>query len=91
MFQTSLDILDKLCISSSCITSPSFVKVSNIACHRSIQTSNSSLTLLDGGSLATHSSQDAGRHSQVMSNHKRCHQGCFGWVPDAQGSVIAGI
>ena len=44
--------------------------------------------MLDGGSLAFHSSQDVGRQSLVVSHHKRSHHGCFG-RPCAQGSVIS--
>ena len=56
-FQSSLDISSELCIISSCISSPSSVQVSSRTCHKLIQTSNSNYTLLDGGSLATHSPQ----------------------------------
>ena len=44
--------------------------------------------MLDGGSLASHQSHHVGRHSSVVSCHKRSHCGCFG-QPGAQGSVIS--
>ena len=40
--------------------------------------------MLDGGSLASHSSQHAGRCSLVVPFSKRSHHGCFG-RPGAQG------
>ena len=43
--------------------------------------------MLDGGSLASYSSQHVGRHSLVLSHHKRSHCGGFG-RPCAQGSAI---
>ena len=45
-------------------------------------------SMLDGGSLASHSSQHAGRHSSVVSHHKRSHHGCFS-RPGTQGSAIS--
>ena len=45
-------------------------------------------TMLDGGSLAPHSSQHVGRCSSVVPHHKRSHHGCFG-RPGAQGSAIS--
>ena len=44
--------------------------------------------MLDGGSLASHSSQHVGRHSSAVSHCKRSHHGCFG-RPSAQGSAIS--
>ena len=44
--------------------------------------------MLDGGSLAPHSSQHVGRHSLVVSHHKRSHHGCFS-RPGVQASVIS--
>ena len=44
--------------------------------------------MLDGGSLASHHSQHAGRCSLAASHHKRSHHGCFS-RPGAQGSVIS--
>ena len=55
-FQPSMALSGELYIFSSCISSPSFVKVSGRTCDRSIQTSNSNHSLLEGGSLAGHSS-----------------------------------
>ena len=43
----SLDVSGKLCLSSSCISSSSSVKISGRTCHRSIQTSDSSDTMLE--------------------------------------------
>ena len=45
-------------------------------------------TMLDGGSLASHSSQHVGRHSSAVSHHKKSHSGCFS-RPGAQGSSIS--
>ena len=61
--QMSLDISGKLCVSSSCINSSSSVQVSGRTCQRSTQTFDSGGTMLDGGSLASHSFQHVGRHS----------------------------
>ena len=66
----------------------STVHVSDGTCHRSIQTFDSSGTMLDGGSLASHSSQHVGRYSSVLSCGKGSHHGCFD-RPCAQGSVIS--
>ena len=44
--------------------------------------------MLDGFSLAPHSCQHVGRHSLVVSYHKRSLCGCFG-RPFAQGSAIS--
>ena len=44
--------------------------------------------MLDGGSLASNSSQHAGRCSLVVPSCKRSHHGCFS-RPGAQGSVIS--
>ena len=46
----------QLCVSSSCISSSSSVQVSGRTCQRSVQTFDSGGTILDGGSLAPHSS-----------------------------------
>ena len=85
--QLSLDVSGKLCVSSSCISSSSSVQVSGRTCQRSTQTFDSGGTMLDGGSLASHSSQHVGRHSSVVSHHKRS---CHGYVgrPGVQGSTI---
>ena len=63
--QPSLDRSGELCIPSFCTSSPSSVQVSSRACHRSIQTSDSNCTLLDGGSLASHNFQHVERHSSL--------------------------
>ena len=44
--------------------------------------------MLDGSSLASHSSQNGGRHSLALSHHKQSHCGCFS-RPHAQGSAIS--
>ena len=49
---------------------------------------DSSGTVLDGGSFASHSSQPVGRYSSVLSCHKRSLHGCFS-RPGAQGSAIS--
>ena len=86
--QPSLDVSGKLCLSSSCISSSSYVQVSGRTCHRSFQTFDSSGTMLDGGSLAFHSSQHVGRCSLALSCHKSSHHGCLS-MPGAQGSAIS--
>ena len=69
--QPSLDISGELCISSHCFSSPSSVQVSGRTCNRSIQTSNSCCTSLDGGLLALHSYQHVQQHYSLASHHKR--------------------
>ena len=59
-------------------------------CQRSTQIFDSGGTMLNGGSLAPHSSQHVGRHSSVVSCHKRSCCGCLS-RPSAQGSAISGI
>ena len=54
----------------------------------STQTFASGGSMLDGGSLASHSSQHAGRHSLAVSHCKRSHRGCFS-RPGTQGSAIS--
>ena len=71
--QPPLDISGKLCVSSSCIDSSSSVHVSGRTYQRSMQTFDSSGTMLDGGLMASHSSHHVGRHSSVVSHHKRYH------------------
>ena len=44
--------------------------------------------MLDGGSLASHSSRHAGRPSWVVSHCKRSRHGCFG-RPGTQGSAVS--
>ena len=85
--QTIIEVLGYLCITTTCINSFSFLQVSSGTCHKSIQTSHSSGTMLDGGSLASHSSQDVGRCSSSVSHHNRSHQRCFDRL-GAQGSAI---
>ena len=87
-FQPYLDILDKLCVSFSCISSFSSVQVPGRTCQRPTQTFDSGGTMLGGGSLASHSSQHVGRYSFALSYHKRSHHGCLG-RPCAQGSAIS--
>ena len=53
----SMEVSGKFCLSSSSNNSSSTVHVSSGTCHKSVQTSYSSGTMLDGGSLASHSSQ----------------------------------
>ena len=86
--QPSMEVSNELCISSSCISSFSFVQVSTGTCHKQIQTSYSGGIMLYEGSLASHSSQHVGRHSSSVSYHKKSHHGCFS-RPGAQGSAIA--
>ena len=86
--QPSLGISGQLCVSSSCISSSSYVHVCGRTYQRSTQTFDSSGTMLDGGSLAPHRSQHVGRHSSVVSHHERPHHGCF-CRPCAQGSAIS--
>ena len=78
-FQSSLDVSVKLCVSSCCIMSSSSVQVSGRTCQRSSQAFDSDGTMLDGGSLAFHSSQHVGRCSSALAHHKRSC-GCFGHV-----------
>ena len=72
-FQPPQDISYQLCVSSSLYSSNGSVQDSVRTCHKSIQTSYSSGTLLDGGSLASHSSQHVGRHSSLVSHHIILH------------------
>ena len=66
-FQPSLVHSGEFYVSYSCM-------ISRRTCHRSIQTSYSSGTLLDGHFLASHSSQHVGRHFSLLSYHKKsCH------------------
>ena len=55
--QPSVDISGELCLYSSSINSYSDVQVSSGTCNKSVQTYYSKDTMLDGGSLASHSSQ----------------------------------
>ena len=79
--QPSLDVSGKLCVSSSCISSFCSVQVFGRTCQRSTQTLDSGGTMLDGGSLASHSCQHVGRCSWALSHHKRsCHRCLVGHV-----------
>ena len=86
--QPSFDVSGKLCVSYSCISSSSSIQVPDKTCQKSTQTFHSGGTMLDGGSLASHSSQHVGRCSLTLSHHKRSHHGCFS-RPCAQGSSIS--
>ena len=86
--QPSLEFSGKLCVSSSSSGPSCSVQVSSRTSQWSTQTFTSGGSMLDGGSLASHSSQHAGRCSSAVSHHKRSRCGCFG-RPGAQGSVIS--
>ena len=86
--QPSLEVSGKLCLSFSCICSSSSVQVSGGICHRSVQTFDSDGTIFDGGSLASHSSQQVGRCFVTLSCCKRSHYECFS-RPYDQGSFIS--
>ena len=85
--QPSLAVLGELYVSSSSIKFAGSVQVSSRTCHKLIQTSQSSGSLLDGGSLASHSSQHVGRCSSSVSHHKGSCCGCFG-RPGTQESTM---
>ena len=61
--QPSLKVSGKVCVSSSCISSSSSVQVSGGTCQRLTLTFNSGGSMLDGDSLASHSSQNVDRQS----------------------------
>ena len=61
--QPSLEFSGKLCVSSSGSSPSCSVPVSGRTCQQSTQTFDSGGTMLDGGSLASHSSQHVGRCS----------------------------
>ena len=86
--QPSLEISGKLCVPSSSSGPSCSVQVSSRTCQRSTQTFDSGGSMLDGGSLASHSSQHAGRHSSVVSHCKRSRCGCLG-RPGAEGSAVS--
>ena len=86
--EPSLEFSGKLCVSSSCSGPSCSVQVSSRTCERSIQTFDSGSSMLDGGSLASHSSQHAGRCSSAMPTCKRSCCGCFS-RPGAQGCAIS--
>ena len=86
--QPSLEISGKLCVSSSGSGPSCFVQVSSRTCQRSTQTFTSGGSMLDGGSLASHSSQNAGGCSSMVPSSKKSRRRCF-CRPTAQGSVIS--
>ena len=86
--QPSLDFSGKLCVSSSGSGPSCSVQVSGRTCQLSTQMVDSSGTMLNGGSLASHSSQHVGRCSPAVSHHKNLIMGCFS-RPAAQGSAIS--
>ena len=63
-------------------------QVSGRTCQWSTQTFDSGVTMLDGGSLASHSSQHVCRCSSAVFHHKKSHCGCFS-RPGTQGSAIS--
>ena len=86
--QPSLNVSGKLCVSSSCISSSRSVQVPGRTCQRATQTFDSGGTMLDGGSLAFHSSQHVGRCSLALTHCKRSCHGCFS-RPYTQRSAIS--
>ena len=77
-FSPSLEFSGKLCVSSSGPGPSCSVQVSSRTCQWSTQTFTSGGSMLNGGPLASHSSQHAGRCSLAVSHHERSHCGCFG-------------
>ena len=69
--QPSLEISGKLCVSSSSSGPSCSVQVSSRTCQRSTQTFTSHGSMLDGGSLASHSSQHVDRCSSAVPSCKR--------------------
>ena len=86
--QPSLEISGKLCVPSFSSGPSCSVQVSSRTCQRSTQTIDCGSSMLDGGSLASHSSQHAGRHSSVVSHCKRSRCGCLSRL-GAQGSAVS--
>ena len=86
-FQSPLGLSGELCVFSSSCSSPGSIQDPRIVTHWSLQISYSCDTLLDGGSLASHSSQHAGRYSSYVSDHKGPYQRCLGQL-GAEGSLI---
>ena len=84
----SLEFSGKSCVSSFSSCPSCSVQVSGRTCQWSTQKFSSGGTLLDGGSLPSHSSQHAGRCSLVVSHHKRSCCGCFS-RPGTQGSALS--
>ena len=83
-----MNVSGRLHVSTSSIISSNFVHVSGRTCQSSTETVDSGGTMLDGGSLAPHSSQYVGRHSLVVSHHERSHHECLSGL-GAQGSAIS--
>ena len=75
--QPSLEVSGKLCLSSSFN-----------GCQRLTQTFDSGGTMLDGGFLASHSSQHVRRYYSAKSYCKRSHHRCVS-RPCAQGSALS--
>ena len=75
-------------VSSSGSSSSSSVQVSGGTCQQSTQRFDSGDAMLDGCSLASHSSQNVGRCLSVVSHHRRSHCGCFS-RSGTQGSAIS--
>ena len=88
MLSSTLGLSGELCVSSFKFSSHGSIQVPGIICHRSFQSSYSCGTLLDGGSLASHSSQHVGKHSSLVSHCKGPHHGCLSQL-GAKGSAIA--
>ena len=86
--QPSLEISGKLCVSSSSSGPSCSVQVSSRTCQWSTQTFTSGGSMLDGGFLASHSSQHAGRCTSAVSHCKKSRCGCFS-RPGTQGSAIS--
>ena len=82
--QPSLEISGKLRVSSSGSGPSCSVQVSSRTCQQSTQTFTSGGSMLDGGSLASHSSQHAGRCALAVPFSQESRRGCFG-RPGAQG------
>ena len=76
--QPSLDFSGKLHVSSCSSGPPCSVQVSGRTCQWSTETFTSGGSMLDGGSLASHSSQHTGRCSSAVSHRKRSRHGCLG-------------
>ena len=87
-FQPSLKV-SEFCISFG-ITFSSSIHVSGRTGHGSVHTFNSSCTLLDGGSLASHCSLHVGRCFLPVSHPKMCQLGCFS-RPGTNVSAIGGF
>ena len=71
-----------------CFSSPGSIDIPCRKWYRSVQTSYSSDTLLDGGSFASNSSQYVGIHSSLVSHCKGPCHGCLGKL-GFEGSAAA--